>query len=154
MMIITAVKIRRLENTGNKMIGVCSITLDSMIAIHDIKILEKDGHMFLAMPSRKTTSNTFKDIVHPISSEPREHIEQIIFGLYERIMQTEYASVDFKCTNEKCVSLLSQSAEDFDIDIFQKSSFSSRNASKDTGHQLTGSSNEDDELKKWLEGQS
>ena len=42
-MIITAVKIRKLENTGNKMMGVCSITLDNMIAIHDIKILRKDG---------------------------------------------------------------------------------------------------------------
>ena len=81
-MIITAVKIRKLENTGNKMIGVCSITLDNLIAIHDIKILKKDG-MFLAMPSRKTSGGEYKDVAHPISPEFRTELQDKILAEYE-----------------------------------------------------------------------
>lgn len=112
-MIITAVKIRRLENTGNKMIGVCSITLDNLIAIHDIKILKKDG-IFLAMPSRETNSNKFKDIVHPISTAPREKIEEIILGLYETTVKSRNLTQEFKCIKSDCQSLLEQSYSDFE----------------------------------------
>lgn len=114
-MIITAVKIRKLENTGNKMIGVCSITLDNLIAIHDIKILRKDG-MFLAMPSRKTNNNTFKDVVHPISEPPRKKMEEIIFGLYETTARSSNNTQEFKCTNTERTSLLDQQCSDFEID--------------------------------------
>lgn len=114
-MIITAVKIRNLENTGNKMIGVCSITLDNLIAIHDIKILRNDG-MFLAMPSRKTNSNTFKDIVHPISEPPRKKIEEIIFGLYEITLKSRNTTQEFKCIKTEKSSLLEQICSDFETD--------------------------------------
>lgn len=114
-MIITAVKIRRLENTGNKMIGVCSITLDNMIVIHGIKILNKDG-MFLAMPSRKTNYNTFKDIVHPISESPRKKIEEIIFGLYEVTVKSRNTLQEFKCINTERASMLEQVCSDFKTD--------------------------------------
>lgn len=114
-MIITAIKIRKLENSGNKMIGVCSITLDNMIAIHDIKILKKD-EMFLAMPSRKTNSNTFKDIVHPISEAPRKKIEEIVFGLYEITVKSRNTTQEFKCFNMERSSMLEQVCSDFETD--------------------------------------
>ena len=114
-MIITAVKIRKLENTGNKMIGVCSITLDNLIAIHDIKILKKDG-MFLAMPSRKTNSNTFKDIVHPISEAPRKKVEEIVFGLYEITVKSRNTTQEFKCVIMDRSSMLEQVCSDFETD--------------------------------------
>ena len=114
-MIITTVKIRNLENTGNKMIGVCSITLDNLIAIHDIKILRKDG-MFLAMPSRKTNSNTFKDVVHPISAAPRKKFEEIIFGLYETTVRSRNITQEFKCINVERTSMLEQLCSDFVTD--------------------------------------
>ena len=111
-MIITAIKIRRLINSNNKLIGLCSITLDDMIVIHDIKILRKE-EMFLAMPSRKTQSNTFKDIVHPISVEPRTKIEEIVFGLFEMVEKSNNSTQDFKCVMKR-ESLLDQICTDFE----------------------------------------
>ena len=70
-MIITAVRIKRMENTGSKLKGIASITLDNMIVIHDIRILEGNSARFLAMPSKAVRAGVFKDIVHPISSEVR-----------------------------------------------------------------------------------
>ena len=114
-MIITTIKIRRLENSGNKMVGVCSITLDNLIAIHDIKILNKGG-MFLAMPSRKTNSNTFKDIVHPICEPPRKKIEEIVFGLYEITVRSRNTTQEFRCINNNRITLLDQVCSDFETD--------------------------------------
>ncbi len=114
-MIITAIKIRRLENTGNKMIGVCSVTLDNLIAIHDIKILKKDG-LFLAMPSRKINAATFKDIVHPVSEPPRKKMEEIIFGLYAVTEKSRDTSQKFKCVNKSRNSMLDQVCSDFEPD--------------------------------------
>lgn len=113
-MIINAIKIRRLENTGNKMIGVCSLTFDGMIAVHDIKILNKDGHMFLAMPSRRTNAGTFKDIVHPISAKPREKIGQIIFDLYGWMSRKRILNQEFQYTDSECRSLLEQIGDRFE----------------------------------------
>ena len=113
-MTINAIKIRRLENTGNKMVGVCSLTFDGMIAVHDIKILNKDGHMFLAMPSRKTNAGTFKDIVHPISAKPREKIGQIIFDLYGWMSRKRILNQEFQYTDPECCSLLDQISDRFE----------------------------------------
>ncbi len=114
-MIITTVKVRKLENSGNKMIGVCTITLDNLIAIHDIKILKTNG-MFLAMPSRKTNANTFKDIVHPISEASRKKIEEIIFGLYEITAKSRNTTQEFRCINMERSSMLEQVCSDFETD--------------------------------------
>lgn len=111
-MIITAIKIRRIINPNNKLIGLCSITLDDMIVIHDIKILQKE-EMFLAMPSRKTQSNTFKDIVHPISVAPRTKIEEIVFGLYAVVEKSNNSVQEFKCVIKRD-SLLDQTYSDFE----------------------------------------
>ena len=112
-MIITAVKIRKIENSGNKLIGVCSITLDDFIAIHDIKILKNNGTLFLAMPSRKTDKDTYKDIVHPISAEPRKKIEEIVFDLYEQSTRCGNQLRECNYVSKKGVSLLEQSFRDF-----------------------------------------
>lgn len=113
-MIINAVKIRRLENPGNKMVGVCSLTFDGMIAVHDIKILKKDDHLFLAMPSRRINASTFKDIVHPISAKPRETICRIIFDLYEWMSIKRIMSQEFQYTDTECCSLLEQISDKFE----------------------------------------
>ena len=82
-MIITAVQIERMENTGTKLKGIASITLDNMIVIHDIRILEGNSARFLAMPSKAVRAGVFKDIVHPISSEVRIAFERIIFFVFD-----------------------------------------------------------------------
>ncbi len=78
---ITDIKIRRLLNEG-RLRAVVSMTLDSEIAIHDIKIIEGQERLFVAMPSRKEENGTFRDIAHPISLEARAKIETTILNAY------------------------------------------------------------------------
>lgn len=83
-MIITAIQIKRIENSGTKMLGIATVTLDDMIVIHDIKVLKNGDSLFMAMPSRATKANTFKDVVHPINREVRHVFERLIFSAYEK----------------------------------------------------------------------
>lgn len=79
---ITDVRIRKLSQ-DSKMKAVASITFDNAFAIHDIKIIEGDRGLFIAMPSRKTQTGEFKDIAHPISSEARAQLQEIILKAYD-----------------------------------------------------------------------
>ncbi len=78
---ITDIRVRK-TNTEGKMRAVVSLTLDNMIAIHDIKIIESKKGPFIAMPCRKTPNGLFKDIVHPINSETRELLQSVIIKKY------------------------------------------------------------------------
>ena len=92
---ITAIQIRRLENTGTKLKAIVTIVLDDMIAVHDIKVLQSAEDMFLAMPSRLTKQNTFQDVVHPIHSSVRKLLERLIFDAYEQIEELGHANMEF-----------------------------------------------------------
>jgi len=81
---ITDVRIRRIT-TGGKMKAVVSITIDDCFAIHDIKIIESQNGLFIAMPSRKTPDGQFKDIAHPINSETRKTIEKLILEKFDEL---------------------------------------------------------------------
>ena len=70
---------------GN-MKAVASVTLDNEFAIHDIKIIEGENGLFIAMPSRKTPEGEYRDIAHPISRESREVLQQAIFEAYEKVL--------------------------------------------------------------------
>ncbi len=74
---ITDVRIRKVEKEG-KMKAIVSITLDNEFVVHDIKIIEGEKGLFIAMPSRKTTDGEYRDIAHPIKSGTREAIQSII----------------------------------------------------------------------------
>lgn len=78
---ITDIKIRKLLNEG-RLKAIVSITLDNTIALHDIKIIEGPSRLFVAMPSRRDDNGVFRDIVHPISSQGREAIENNILHYY------------------------------------------------------------------------
>ena len=80
---ITDVKIRKSFDKG-KLKAVVSITIDNMFAVHDIKIIQNDNHIFMAMPSRKDENGMFRDIIHPISSEARNIIESVVLNAYEK----------------------------------------------------------------------
>lgn len=80
---ITDIKIRKIISEG-RLRAVISITLDDMIAIHDIKIVNGDERLFVAMPSRKDESGIFRDIVHPISPQAREMLENEILEAYSK----------------------------------------------------------------------
>lgn len=82
---ITDVRIRRMTKDGN-MKAVASITLDNEFAIHDIKIIEGENGLFIAMPSRKTPEGQYRDIAHPISHEAREIVQTAILEAYEKVL--------------------------------------------------------------------
>lgn len=80
---ITDIKIRKFINES-RLRGVVSITLDNLIAIHDIKIVQGDERLFVAMPSRRDENGVFRDIVHPVSSVSRNVLESTILEEYEK----------------------------------------------------------------------
>ena len=79
---ITDVRIRKVE-TDNRMKAIASITLDDCFVIHDLRVIKGDEHLFVAMPSRKTSTGEFKDIAHPINHETRQELEQFVIKAYE-----------------------------------------------------------------------
>ncbi len=87
---ITDIKIRKIITEG-RLRAVISITLDDMIAIHDIKIVNGDERLFVAMPSRKDESGIFRDIVHPISPQAREIVENEILDAYNKYLAVSEA---------------------------------------------------------------
>lgn len=95
-MTITETKIRSINTTEEgRLRAVVSITIDDCLAIHDIKVIEGDEKLFVAMPSRKDENGMFRDIVHPIDSETRENLEEVILEAYLRYVMTAEA-VDAK----------------------------------------------------------
>ena len=85
---ITDVRVRKVTKEG-KMKAVVSITFDDEFAVHDIKIIEGEKGLFIAMPSRKTTDGEYRDIAHPINSETRDRIQKIILEKYEEVLEQD-----------------------------------------------------------------
>lgn len=85
---ITDVRIRKITKDSN-MKAVVSITLDGEFVIHDIKIIEGEKGLFIAMPSRKTAEGDYRDIAHPISQESRERMSGVILEAYEKALLNE-----------------------------------------------------------------
>ena len=85
---ITDVRVRRVAKEG-KMKAVVSITIYEEFVVHDIKVIEGEKGLFIAMPSRKATDGEYRDIAHPINSETREKIQGIILQKYEQVLAEE-----------------------------------------------------------------
>ena len=82
---ITDVRVRKIAKEG-KMKAIVSITLDDEFVVHDINVIEGEKGLFIAMPSKKTTDGEYRDIAHPINSDTRERIQDIILEGYERAL--------------------------------------------------------------------
>ena len=82
---ITDVRIRKI-NDESKMKAVVSITFDDEFVVHDIKIIEGQNGLFIAMPSRKMGEGDFRDIAHPLVSETRNKIRDAIFAEYDKVL--------------------------------------------------------------------
>lgn len=80
---ITDIKIRKVITDG-RLRAIVSLTFDNMLAVHDIKIVQGDERLFVAMPSRKDDNGVFRDIIHPISQSARNFIESEIIDAYEK----------------------------------------------------------------------
>ena len=85
---ITDVRIRKVEKEGT-MKAVVSITIDEEFVVHDIKIIEGEKGLFIAMPSRKAADGEYRDIAHPINSDTRDRIQKLILEKYQETMAVE-----------------------------------------------------------------
>ncbi len=85
------VRIRQVRHTDGKLRAVASITIDDCFVVHDIRIFERDGAYFVAMPSRKASDGSFKDIAHPLNTETREYIQNIILESYNAYLKENAA---------------------------------------------------------------
>ena len=87
-MTITDVRVRKIAKEG-KMKAIVSVTLDNEFVVHDIKVIEGEKGLFIAMPSRKTADGEYRDIAHPINSETRQQMQDVILSEYEKAIPTE-----------------------------------------------------------------
>ena len=85
---ITDVRLRKV-NSENRMKAVASVTFDNEFVIHDIKVIESDKGLFIAMPSKKTPNGEFKDIAHSIKTETREMLQKAIIDKYNETDDAE-----------------------------------------------------------------
>ncbi len=87
-MTITDVRVRKITKEG-KMKAVVSITLDEEFVVHDIKVIEGEKGLFIAMPSRRASDGEYRDIAHPINTGTRSRIQQMILDAYEKAVMQE-----------------------------------------------------------------
>ena len=85
---ITDVRVRKVARNG-KMKAVVSITIDDVFMVHDIKVIEGDKGLFIAMPSRKAADGEYKDIAHPINSDTRTALQELILMRYQEVMESD-----------------------------------------------------------------
>ena len=90
---ITDVRVRKITKEG-KMKAVVSITLDDEFVVHDIKVIEGEKGLFIAMPSKKATDGEYRDIAHPINSSTRENLQKVILESYEKALEEPESSKD------------------------------------------------------------
>ena len=90
---ITSVNVRITEKENSRMKGIASIIIDDCFAVHDIRIIEGNEGLFIAMPSRKVGEGNFRDIAHPINAEMRQVLEDAVLKAYhEALAQLEVAA--------------------------------------------------------------
>ena len=90
---ITDVRVRKVSKEG-KMKAVVSITIDDEFVVHDIKVIEGEKGLFIAMPSRKASDGEYRDIAHPINSGTRDHIQSIILDKYEAaLLESDFSQL-------------------------------------------------------------
>lgn len=86
---VTDVRVRLVKIDGGKLKGVASVVIDDCIAIHDIKLIEGEEGLFMAMPSKKIADGEYRDIVHPINSQTREILKEKVLDAYNRAFQED-----------------------------------------------------------------
>ncbi len=82
---ITDVRVRKMTQ-DSKMKAIVSITIDDEFVVHDIKVIDGEKGLFIAMPSKKATDGEYRDIAHPINSETRDRIQKIVLESYEKAL--------------------------------------------------------------------
>ena len=84
-MVITDIKVRIVQKEESKLRAVASITIDEAFAVHELRIIEGNEGLFVAMPSRKAADGTFRDIAHPINVETRKMVEEVVLEAFNNL---------------------------------------------------------------------
>ena len=80
---ITDVRLRKVNNPDTRMKALASITFDESFVVHDLRVIDGNNGMFVAMPSKRTADGEFRDIAHPINSDMRQHVQEEVMRVYE-----------------------------------------------------------------------
>lgn len=80
---ITDVRLRKVNNQDTRMKALASITFDDAFVVHDLRVIEGNNGLFVAMPSKRTADGEFRDIAHPINSEMRQHVQEEVMRVYD-----------------------------------------------------------------------
>ena len=83
---ITDVRVRPMDKANSNMRAVASITIDGEFVVHDIKVIQGNDKLFIAMPSKKDGNGDFKDIAHPINTATRTKIQDAVLAKYEEVI--------------------------------------------------------------------
>lgn len=83
---ITDVRVRPMDKANSNMRAVASITIDGEFVVHDIKVIQGNDKLFIAMPSKKDSNGDFKDIAHPINTATRTKIQDAVLAKYEEVI--------------------------------------------------------------------
>lgn len=86
---ITDVRLRKVNNQDTRMKALVSITFEGAFVIHDLRVIEGNNGLFVAMPSKRTPDGEFRDIAHPINSEMRQHVQEEVMRVYEETEDPE-----------------------------------------------------------------
>lgn len=84
---ISDVRIRKVEKDDSKLKAIASVTIEECFVVHDIKIIDGKESLFIAMPSRKTKEGEYKDIAHPINSDTRQEMSEVILAAYNNFKE-------------------------------------------------------------------
>lgn len=93
-MIVTDVRVRKITQDG-KMRAIVSVTLNDKFVVHDVRVIEGNNGLFVAMPSKRTPNGEFRDIAHPINSETREVIQESVLEVYNKELNSTPVEADF-----------------------------------------------------------
>jgi len=110
---ITDVKIRRIVLEG-RLRAIVSVTLSGCIAIHDIKVVQGEERLFVAMPSRKDENGVFRDIIHPITSDMRQRMEVEIIDAYQR----QLAMLEAEEAEAEAAMAAEDASDEIESDLF------------------------------------
>ena len=93
-MTISSVTVKKFDKENSRMKGIASVLIDDCFAVHDIRIIEGDNGLFIAMPSRQTSTGGYRDIAHPINQAAREMIQTAVLNEYYNALENEDSDED------------------------------------------------------------
>lgn len=100
---ITDVRLRKVNNQDTRMKALASITFEDAFVIHDLRVIEGNNGLFVAMPSKRTPDGEFRDIAHPIHSDMRQHVQEEVMRVYEETEDPEPQIEDAPDTSETII---------------------------------------------------